>query len=124
MKQVTKEDFFKALYADKRDIMPVIVGDWEQDKGGYKQEWRTSHNRRELFGVSQGGSFWLAASVDDARSRRRSVRVTFDDGDTMETEINGTLAEVLNYYSAGTVFNRGIGPDDRMAKVVSVAAIA
>jgi len=35
---------------------------------------------------------------DDAVSRRRTVKVTFSDGDTTTTDINGTVAEIKNYY--------------------------
>jgi len=35
---------------------------------------------------------------DDNVSRRRSIKVTFDDGDVVHTEINGTKKEVEDYY--------------------------
>lgn len=35
---------------------------------------------------------------DDNVSRRRSVKVTFDDGDVVRTDINGTKKEVEDYY--------------------------
>lgn len=53
-------------------------------------------------------------------ARRRAVRVTFNDGDTITTEINGTEAEIRDYYKIGREFNIGLGPEDRMAKVVSL----
>jgi hypothetical protein len=51
MKQVTQDEFFKALYADPRDIMPRVVGNYP-----YKSEWRNQKSiAQELFGVSQSG---------------------------------------------------------------------
>lgn len=52
MKQVTKDEFYAALYADKRDIMPRIVNNWNEEIG-YIQEWRTQHGG-VLFGKTDG----------------------------------------------------------------------
>ena len=49
----------------------------------------------------------------------RSIRVTYDDGDTMETNINGTDAEIIAYY-VGVKFNVGLGPDDNIKTAVAV----
>lgn len=35
---------------------------------------------------------------DDFISRRRAVKVTFDDGDVISTEINGNKKEIEDYY--------------------------
>jgi hypothetical protein len=51
------------------------------------------------------------------------VRVTFDDGDFIETSINGTEAEVRAYYAVGRQFNIGLGPLDNMRTVVSLEFI-
>jgi len=50
----------------------------------------------------------------------RAVKVTFSDGDTITTDINGTDIEIKEYYKIGRVFNLGNGELDRMVKVVSV----
>jgi hypothetical protein len=48
----------------------------------------------------------------------RTARVTFHDGNTVTTRINGTTAEILSYY-LGRWFN--LGPvEDHMAKAVAV----
>ena len=49
----------------------------------------------------------------------KSVRVTFDDGNIIETNINGTDDEIKRYY-LGKQFNLGSGPYDKMAKAVKV----
>ena len=50
----------------------------------------------------------------------RSIKVTFDNGNSLETNINGTNAEILKYY-VGNEFNLGDGAgDDLMAKATSV----
>ena len=41
-------------------------------------------------------------------SRRRAIRITYDDGDTQDTEINGTIPEILEYY-IGTRFSYWTG---------------
>lgn len=58
MTPVTKEEFFAALYADNRDIMPSIVGQWV-DGVGYTSEWRTNNCQRALFGKSDDKNYWL-----------------------------------------------------------------
>lgn len=50
---------------------------------------------------------------------RRSIRVTFANGDTMDTEINGTVKSINEYY-VGKTFNVGLGPNDNMQKAVKV----
>ncbi len=50
----------------------------------------------------------------------RSIKVTFDNGDWLETNINGTNTEILKYY-IGNQFNLGDGAGgDLMAKAVRV----
>lgn len=53
VKEVSKDEFYAALSADKRDIMPSIVGAWDNDTG-YTSEWRT-RNTQQLWGRSQCG---------------------------------------------------------------------
>ena len=51
-------------------------------------------------------------------SRRHTVRVTFTNGDTITTEINGTPDEVCDYY-IGNLFNLGSNGDN-MQRAVSI----
>ena len=52
---------------------------------------------------------------------RQMATVEFDNEDTIITEINGTDAEIREYYRVGRVFNLGDGAGgDLMARVVSV----
>jgi hypothetical protein len=58
--EVTKEAFFAALAADRRDIMPSVIRSGES-------EWRTNDSRRDLFGKSKGhgeGSRWWIFSAN------------------------------------------------------------
>lgn len=49
----------------------------------------------------------------------RSVKVTYSNGDVIETDINGTNAAILAYFRIGRQFNMGDGRGgDAMAKVV------
>lgn len=50
---------------------------------------------------------------------RHNVTVYFDDGNEIQTEINGTLESVINYYSIGRQFNTG-SVEDKMAKVTKL----
>jgi len=50
----------------------------------------------------------------------KSAKVTFDNGDYFTTSINGTDAEIREYYKIGRQFNLGDGPLDLMANVTSV----
>lgn len=45
-------------------------------------------------------------------------KITFANGDTINTDINGTDEEVLKYYAIGRYFNLGQGDKDNMQKVV------
>lgn len=58
------------------------------------------------------------AGVSDDVSRRRHIKVTFEDGDTIETPINGTKKEIEDYY-VGNYFNMGV-ENDKMVKAISV----
>ena len=52
----------------------------------------------------------------------RAVRVKFDNGETLETDMAAHLtdAQIRDYYRIGKEFNLGAGGRDRMAKVKSV----
>lgn len=52
-KEVSHKEFYAALYADQRDIMPRIVGPWS-DATGYLQEW-TVVASRQVVGISTSG---------------------------------------------------------------------
>lgn len=52
--------------------------------------------------------------------KRHAVKVTFDNGDHLLTEINGTEESVREYYRIGKVFNIGVGEHDKMQRVAEV----
>lgn len=57
----------------------------------------------------------IAATINPFdKSRRHKVKVEFTNGDTIETEINGTPDQVVGYY-IGRNFNFGIN-GDKMTK--------
>lgn len=56
--------------------------------------------------------------TDDPFIKMRSIRVTYEDGNTIDTNINGTRKEITDYY-VGKYFNFGI-EDDHMVKAVAV----
>lgn len=61
MRPVTSDEFFAALYADKRDIMPRIVSQYDP-VSGFTSEWSTNNSAQVLFGKSDdadGGRYWL-----------------------------------------------------------------
>ena len=47
--------------------------------------------------------------IDDKKFRRRSVHVTFNNGNSLNTDINGTKEEVISYY-LNNQFNVGGEP--------------
>ncbi len=51
---------------------------------------------------------------------RRNIVVTYSDGDTVTTWINGTEDEIRSYFAVGQTFNLGRGEHDRLVQVVSV----
>ena len=58
-------------------------------------------------------------SLNSKEKSLRSIRVTWNDGDTTTTDINGTDLEITQYY-VGNWFNVGGGEDDVMKKAVKV----
>ena len=52
-----------------------------------------------------------------------TVKVTFHNGDTLTTDINGTKEAIERYY-IGNVFNLGQGENDLMTKAVKVDFIS
>lgn len=56
---------------------------------------------------------------DDHVDRLRHVKVTFEDGNFIETPINGTKKEILNHY-IGQYFDMGSGETEKMVKAVNV----
>lgn len=54
-------------------------------------------------------------------TKRHTVKVTFENGDTLTTEINGTWVEVATYY-LGQPFNLGADLDN-LQKAISVEFI-
>jgi hypothetical protein len=57
--------------------------------------------------------------VQSVPNIRKHIKVTFDNGDTLNTEINGSEDEIKKYY-IGKQFNLGIGPKDNMVKATNV----
>ncbi len=53
----------------------------------------------------------------DQMSKRRDVRIDFDDGDHFVSFINGTKQEVEDYYAIGLRFNVGFGPLDNFKTI-------
>jgi hypothetical protein len=47
------------------------------------------------------------------------AKVTFDNGDTITTNINGTDKDIKSYYM-NNIFDMGIYPEEKMCKAVSV----
>jgi len=48
-----------------------------------------------------------------------TVKVSFADGDTITTRINGTEQEIRDWYAVGSVFNLG-SVDDNMQRVTGI----
>jgi hypothetical protein len=68
------------------------------------------------------GEFIMNATEDGALHRRRTVRITYADGNTCDTWINGTMQSIREYY-IGNFFNFGdtdFGVPDNMQEAVSV----
>lgn len=61
----------------------------------------------------------IREAIQDA-TQRRVVRVTYSNGDSIATDVNGTEEEIRDYFGIGKYFNLGSGEHDLMAKVVNV----
>lgn len=73
----------------------------------------------EDIGKSAG---WIEknASEDDHVNRRRSIRVDFDDGDHLNTDINGTKQEIEDYYLNSEPQDYDINHPDKLRKPIKV----
>ena len=62
-------------------------------------------------------------NYEEALNQKPSVKVEFDNGETIETEVadNATDEEIKNYYAKGKEFNLGQGGRDRLTKVKNVS---
>lgn len=62
-RSVTRDEFFAALYADPRDIMPRIRHERRHQEHGYTSDWKTANGA--IFGVSRGvgakREYWLVS---------------------------------------------------------------
>jgi hypothetical protein len=58
MRVVTRDEFFAAI--GNLNVHPSPEGPWDQEKDGYRSEWRMQDGSRRLVGVSQGGKYELA----------------------------------------------------------------
>lgn len=50
----------------------------------------------------------------------RTVKVNFENGNSITTSINGSRGDILAYYRVGRLFNIGNGPNDELSAVASV----
>jgi len=62
------------------------------------EELNTLHKMVGDAAEGDQGEAFDKENSDDMTSRRRSIRVTMSDGDVIETEINGTKKEIIDYY--------------------------
>lgn len=85
-------------------------------------DWLFGQNE-QLFGSLPDGQLQqIAESLVGVTARtasRNDFRVTFEDGNTINTGFNGTLEEAEAYY-LGKYFNPNLGEADRMVKAVKV----
>lgn len=52
----------------------------------------------------------------------KAIKVLFSNGNSINTNINGSEQEIVNYY-CGQMFNLGYGEHDRMARALIVIFI-
>lgn len=48
------------------------------------------------------------------------VKIYFEDGDTVQSRINGTDEEIKNYYAIGKGMQKGIGLDETFYKITKL----
>jgi hypothetical protein len=58
-------------------------------------------------------------NIESVPNIRKNIKVTFNNGDSLSTEINGSEDEIKKYY-IGKDFNLGIGGKDKMVKATNV----
>jgi hypothetical protein len=69
--------------------------------------------------MTSDGTLIVHLLLNAATRQRRNVRVTFANGDTLQTAVSGTQAEVIAYY-LDNEFNLGTGGRDDMQKAIDV----
>ena len=75
---------------------------------------------KTMAGSTSFSDVLLSMAADAYESKRRYVRVHYENGDTVDTAINGTVDDIRAYY-VGNTFNLGDGAGgDLMATAVRV----
>lgn len=105
------------------DVHPLTVTEGDAQPGkpmGYISwdEFKT--------GTGKSVAWSCVASLKAAEGELRAVRVTFADGNTIETNMAAGLSdeEILQYYAVGKEFNVGAGENDNMQAVTKVEILA
>ncbi|MFA5314221.1 MAG: hypothetical protein WC375_13045 [Methanomassiliicoccales archaeon] len=82
--------------------MKITLSKAKWEEIGKKAGWFKSAQIIPDDGFADGGEAYtdeeMAMIEDDNTSRRRTVKVTFNDGDTISTGINGSKKEIEDYY--------------------------
>ena len=80
-------------------------------------------SKKEWEQIGKTAGWDDSKNIESPVTEMRVIRVTFEDGNTMTTNINGTDEEIKEYY-VGKYFNFGdtdSHPKDKMVKAVGVA---
>ena len=82
--------------------MKITLSKSQWEEIGKKTGWMKEAQVIPSDGIADGGEPYTDEEMDlieeDNVSRRRTVKVTFNDGDTVTTGINGTKKEIEDYY--------------------------
>lgn len=75
--------------------------------------------RLKTYGMTEAEALKKIDYFINHNIERHNVKVTFENGNMIETSINGTVEEIGKYYRVGSIFNIGTVADD-LQKVVNL----
>lgn len=120
-----RDDIYKqASKADELNFSQLLM----QSIQAYIKEFPQAedHNHIKLMTTEQRGEFRRLYFIDfdnwkeENERTRKTVTVEYANGDTITTGINGTEAEVREYFKIGRFFNIGSGGEDNMQAIINI----
>jgi hypothetical protein len=117
-------DYNFALKNGNEGQADKIAGNLKSHLESQNYNWKSDPNALEILSdfISESLRKEVKKYIvenDDDQATRRSVKVHFEDGNSLVSAINGTKQEIIDYY-VNNYFDMGTGEKEKMAKAIKV----